>query len=71
MNWVASDFDRVFVPTQISLHRRKYREHVVANTIFFYGAVGFGLALLGAAWVSLQRIATMQTCRHGVCVKLP
>ena len=59
------------MPTQISLHRRKYREHVVANTIFFYGAVGFGLALLGAAWVSLQHIATMETCQHRSCVKLP
>ena len=56
------------MPSQISLHRRKYREHVVANTIFFYGAVGFGLALLGAAWVSPQYITIIETLlTWGMC----
>ena len=36
---------------QVSLHRRRNREERVGNTIFFYGAAGFGLAVLGAAWV--------------------
>ena len=63
-----SAIGRAFVPTQISLHRRKYREHVVANTIFFYGAVGFGLALLGAAWVSPRCITGIATLLvQGMC----
>ncbi len=39
---------------QILLHRRKARETATGNTIFFYGAVGFAMAVIGAAWVRLH-----------------
>ncbi|CAK0742861.1 hypothetical protein CVIRNUC_001426 [Coccomyxa viridis] len=61
---LKKDIDRI----KISLHRRKYREHVVANTIFFYGAVGFGLALLGAAWVVQQPTGTYTPQGHSMRV---
>lgn len=39
---------------QIVLHKRNNREKDIGNTIFLYGAVGFALAVIGAAWVRLS-----------------
>ncbi len=51
---------------QVSLYRRKNKQESVGNTIFFYGAVGFAMAVVGAAWVrsALKGKGHMYVRRH-------
>ncbi|CAL8460568.1 g97 [Coccomyxa elongata] len=61
---IKAETDRL----KVSLYRRKNKQESVGNTIFFYGAVGFAMAVVGAAWVVQQPAGTYTPQQHSLRV---